>query len=86
MPDEIRKAVDERAEWIDAACEAAIERGPQALSDAIQALDDEHYRSMLYMLLLARANDLEQLRELARDQVAREQFKGLDGDDDVILH
>jgi hypothetical protein len=41
---------------------------------------------MLYMLLLARANDLEQLRELARDQVAREQFKGLDGDDDVILH
>jgi hypothetical protein len=79
-------ALEERIAWIVETTRLLAAGDCQAVQRAIDELDDEHLRSMIYVLLLARASDAEQVREWQRDEIARTAFEGLDGDDGPVLH
>jgi hypothetical protein len=85
---EVKEAVDERVEWIEAVIADAGRRGGSAIQEAIDNLDVEDMPGLLFMLLSSYAHDVERLRELARDEIAEGQFEHLDGDngDAPILH
>ena len=68
VPEEIdpkvAQALDERVEWIRQAFGALREQGPTALAPLIDNIPAEHLRSMVFVLLLQRENDMNNLEEL----------------------
>lgn len=61
---EVKAALDERIEWINGVTEFATAGDWQSVQKAIDQLDDEHLRSVIYVLILARGGDTQRLRDL----------------------
>jgi hypothetical protein len=72
----------ERVNWINRATELAANDNWHAVHEALCELDDEHLRSMIYVLVLARGHDLRR----ARDAMAYGQFDGLGSRGSVTLN
>ncbi len=62
---EVTEALDERLTWINTVTDLVAADNWQSVTKAIDELDDEHLRSMIYVLILARGNDLNKMRDLA---------------------
>jgi hypothetical protein len=64
MPDDInpqvREALDERIDWINQVTDLCRKRGPEGIQKPIADIDDEHLRSMIFVLILGRAGDQDQ--------------------------
>jgi hypothetical protein len=66
----LERALAERVDWINRVTQLAADDNWQAVQRAIDELDHEHLRSMIYVLVLARGSDLRR----ARDATAYERF------------
>jgi hypothetical protein len=62
---QMEEALEERVEWIDAIAELAVDGRWKSVQKAVDDLDDEHVRDMVYVLLLARGGDLKAFRDFA---------------------
>lgn len=83
---DLEETLDEHVRWVHQATELALREGGTGVTKAIDALEDGQLRGMIFVLVSSRAHDLERLREVARDQIAREQLEGLDGRGSVTLN
>jgi hypothetical protein len=83
---ELEATLDEHIAWVNQATELALSEGATGVKKAIDALDDDQLRGMIFVLITTRAGDVEQLREAVRDNIAREQFDQLDSRGSVTLH
>jgi hypothetical protein len=61
---EIKRALDERIEWIEQVTGLARAENWPGVQAAINDLDPAHLRSMIYVLVLARGGDAKKLRWL----------------------
>ncbi len=61
---QIKAALDQRIEWIDQVTDLARAENFSAVQRATSDLDDEHLRSLIYVLVLARGGDAKTLRWL----------------------
>jgi hypothetical protein len=59
---QIRKPLDDRMEWINHVTELAQRRDHRAVWNAIADVDAEHLHSLVYVLILARVDDLERVK------------------------
>jgi len=76
---ELEQALDEHIRWVNQATELALNEGASGIQKAIDALEDEQLRGMIFVLITTRAGEVERLRSMVRDQVARDQFDRLAG-------
>jgi len=83
---ELEQTLDEHLRWVNQATELAMKEGAPGIQRAIDALEDEQLRGMLFVLVTARAGDLNRVREAYREQMAREVFDGLDTRGSVSLN
>ena len=60
----VAQALDERVDWIERAFGALREDGPTSLSPLIDEIPPEHLKSVVYVLMLQRANDYENVKEM----------------------
>ncbi len=65
MDPRVKKALDERVEWINRVTDLVVDEKLKAVAEAIAEIPDEHLRSMIYVLMLARGGDARTMRELA---------------------
>jgi len=70
LPPKLEAALAERVDWINRVTELAADDDWQAVQRAVDELDDETMRSLIYVLVLARGSDLRR----ARDATAYERF------------
>jgi hypothetical protein len=61
MNDHIRQALDERIDWINEVVGRVREDGIEELQKAVLDLPNQHLRSMLFVLMLQRLSDAENL-------------------------
>ena len=61
---DVEVALEERVEWINGVTELAAEDDWQGVQTAIDQLDDEHLRSVVYVLIMARSGDAQRLHDL----------------------
>ena len=64
---ETRKALDERIEWINQVTDLCLKHGADAIQKHIDEIEDQHLRSMIFVLVLARARNLEERAQLLRE-------------------
>src|SRR5262249_26973610 len=64
---ELRRALDERIDWINQVTDLCRERGGGAIHQHIDKIDDQHLRSTIYVLILARVSDHAKLERLVSD-------------------
>jgi hypothetical protein len=83
---ELEATLDEHIAWVKQATELAISEGAPGIKRAIDALEDEQLRGMLFVIVSERAGSVQTLREHIRDQIAREQFDRLDTRGSVTLN
>jgi hypothetical protein len=83
---QLEQTLDEHIRWVHQATELAISEGASGIQRAIDALEDDQLRGMIFVLVTSRAGDLTRLREVARDQIAREQFDQLGNGGSVTLN
>jgi hypothetical protein len=83
---ELEQTLDEHVRWVNQATELALSEGAIGVQKAIDALEDEQLRGMIFVLVTTRAGDVERLRTYAHDKIAREQFDQLDNRGSVTLH
>ena len=60
---EVKQALEERLEWINGVTEDAAAGNYQAVQEAIDQLDDQDLRKVVYVLVLARGADIWAMRE-----------------------
>jgi len=82
----LKETLDEHIDWVNTATELALAEGADGIKRAIDALEDDPLRGMLFVMVMSRAGDVEQLRKAVRDQFAREQLEELEGDEGPVLH
>ena len=70
FPPKLEAALAERVDWINLVTQLAADDNWQAVESAVDELDDEHLRSLIYVLVLARGSDLRR----ARDATAYDRF------------
>ena len=92
---EVKKALDERIEWINTVTGLCRERGAKAIQKPIDEIDDNHLRSMIFVLIIARADDretltkaldeydkrVEALKDQVRDTLRADMNRALDAPD-----
>ena len=61
MNDEQRSAFDERIHWINHVTDLARDGNLPAAWQAIEEVDDEHLRSMIFVLIVGCAGDQDEL-------------------------
>ena len=83
---ELEETLDEHIRWVNQATELALSEGPSGVKKAIDALEDEQLRGMLFVMVTTRAGDVQTLRKIVRDNIAREQFDQLEGDGGPVMH
>jgi len=83
---ELEQTLDEHIRWVNQATELAIAEGPTGIKKAIDALEDDQLRGMIFVLITTRAGDLQYLRERVKDNIAREQLEALDNGDGPVLN
>lgn len=83
---DLGETLEEHLHWVNQATELALSEGASGVRKAIDALEDEQLRGMIFVLITTRAGDVERLREMVRDSTVREQFDQLGTRGSVTLH
>jgi hypothetical protein len=60
----IKEALDNRIDWINRVTDLVVSERIEAVTKAIDEIPDEHLRSVIYVLLLARGGDAQKMHEL----------------------
>jgi hypothetical protein len=63
MDDQTQSAFDERIRWINQVTDVARDGNLKAVWRAIEDVDDEHLRSQIFVLVLARVDDYERIKD-----------------------
>ncbi len=74
---ETKKALEERIEWIKTVTDLCRERGADAIQKPIDEIDDEHLRSMICVLIIARAGDRDAAMQLVREHEREEMLRAI---------
>jgi hypothetical protein len=85
-PADIEATLEEHVAWITAVAKDAEHRGAPAIQEAIAGLEDEQKDGMLFVLLSIVTGTVARTREAIRDEIAKQQFEGLDGNGGPTLH
>ena len=67
MNDDTKKALDDRIRWINEVTDLARQQHWVKVGQAIEQVDDEHLRSLMWVLINARVDDYDRVSDHYRE-------------------